>query len=201
MYGAIAGAAINSAVAIHEGRKTRAGMAATNASQIQMAERQMNFQKDMSSSAHQREVIDLKAAGLNPILSAGAGASSPGGSMANLQNPDASRVETARNVADNINRSFENKQKIAMTKNIKEQTNSVKADIVNKKLTAKTIQAGLGKKEVQGYLWNKGSEIINQMENSAKSWYQNWSKKSPKSKPSKPIKTKKLFESYKRKYK
>lgn len=60
----------------------------TNRQNQQMAERQMQFQSQMSGTAHQREVQDLQAAGLNPILSAGGqGASAPTGATAQMNNP------------------------------------------------------------------------------------------------------------------
>lgn len=61
--------------------------AANNASRA-AANKQMAFQDAMSSTAHQREVKDLRAAGLNPILSANAGASTPGGASYSAQKAD-----------------------------------------------------------------------------------------------------------------
>jgi hypothetical protein len=65
------------------------GQSETNQANAQQTQNQMNFQETMSNTAHQREVRDLNAAGLNPMLSVmgGSGASSPSGAQATMQNP------------------------------------------------------------------------------------------------------------------
>ena len=53
-----------------------------NAFNASQAQAQMDFQERMSNTSHQREVKDLIAAGLNPVLSANNGASTPSGASA-----------------------------------------------------------------------------------------------------------------------
>lgn len=63
------------------------GGSRANSQAGQSALSQMMFQKEMSDTAHRREVADLRAAGLNPILSARYGGSStPAGATWTPQN-------------------------------------------------------------------------------------------------------------------
>jgi hypothetical protein len=101
----VGAALIGAAGSIAGGLIGSAGQSSANQVNREIAREQMEFQERMSNTAHQREVKDLREAGLNPILAAGgSGASSPSGASIAMQNPNADiarGVEKASNSAIN----------------------------------------------------------------------------------------------------
>lgn len=154
---------ISAGAEIFGGHQQARAMEQANETNREIANAQMAFQERMSSTAHQREVDDLRKAGLNPILSAShGGASTPSGASTTVQ-PVNKLEGISRAVSSAYQTNKLSKEADAIDKDIDKKASEI---TVNEHMPDK-LDAAAEKDRADKRLSEKQTEVAEQMRKKA----------------------------------
>ena len=113
MIGGSLGAGISSASSAKDAVKMQQSI---NDQNVSLQREQMSWEENLANTAHQREVADLKAAGLNPILSVNKGAATPVVAPAHVDSSSANILQGNRNAIEAQLNTMSTMQQIKLAK-------------------------------------------------------------------------------------
>ncbi len=148
---------------IGAGMDTAAAQAKANEQNKKLSQRQMDFQERMSSTAHQRQVADMRKAGLNPMLSGmgGGGASTSAGSMATVSPVD-------HKIGENIAKHIDMQMKETALSNAKLQGKQVQAQTDKTNVEKNLLKATEPEAKIRNDIGKKLHSSLNNITSSAK---------------------------------
>jgi len=124
------------------------GQKETNETNMQLGQDQMAFQERMSNSSYQRAVTDMQAAGLNPMLAySQGGASSPVGSMPQVQNALGAGVHGAAQAMGILQGVQQVKQSEALTDQANAQAAKIRSETLDQQLHTARLAAEIKGRE------------------------------------------------------
>lgn len=138
----------------------------TTAANMAEAQRNRDFQREMSNTAFQRQMEDLKRANLNPLLAAGmSGASTPGGSAGSAVSADMKNtlggatdaVQTAIGIHNQQLASAKQATEIGL---MKDNQNLYKAQATKAAMETKVMSKGIPEADVKNKIYNWFNKFV-----------------------------------------